>query len=135
MTLANPCQNRSAVRHVDADTVDVLVALNERVAGPLTTSDDVPVPAMHLRASGPAFFRHELSRLQRAQPPNHSPIREAGATEPYEMTGVDLIHNDFRPENILCDERGRITGVVDWQVLRGDWHFALVGMVSHTSPV
>ncbi|WP_179788741.1 phosphotransferase [Actinopolymorpha rutila] len=33
------------------------------------------------------------------------------------------LHNDYRPENVLCDNNGRITGIVDWHVLRGDRHF------------
>ncbi|WP_237742846.1 phosphotransferase family protein [Actinopolymorpha alba] len=121
------------LRRVDADTIDTIdamVAVNDRFAGLLADRSDVPIPAMHLRASGPAFFRHETleAHSERSRRLLHL-IRETGAAEPHEMSGDDLIHNDYRPENVLCDDRGQITGVVDWHVLRGDRHFTLVGLL------
>ncbi|GAA5015339.1 phosphotransferase family protein [Actinopolymorpha pittospori] len=115
---------------VDVTTIDAMVAVNERFAHLLAERPDIPVPPLHLRTSGPAFYRHQTleqhsdrsRRLLRR-------IREIGAAEPHEMTGDDLIHNDYRPENILVDHQGQITGVVDWHVARGDRHFTLVGLL------
>lgn len=42
--------------------------------------------------------------------------------------GSDLVHTDYIPDNVLYDENGRVTGIVDWNfgVARGDRHFALI---------
>ncbi len=49
------------------------------------------------------------------------------------MTGDDLVHTDYSLGNVLWDEGGQISGVVDWNfgVARGDRRFALLGLRSH----
>ncbi len=116
----------------DAAVVDAMVAMNERFAGLLADRPDVPIPALYLQESGPVFPRHETlegyndrsRRLLRR-------IREIGRSEPREMVGDDLVHTDFTVPNILFDEAGQITGVVDWNfgVARGDRRFGLVKLL------
>ncbi|MGI8870527.1 MAG: phosphotransferase [Mycobacteriales bacterium] len=116
-------------RWVDADVIDAMVAMNERFAGLLADRLDVPVPPLYLRHSGPLYPRHEVlaqhnersRRLLRR-------ILEAGAAEPHEMSGTDLVHPDYTLGNVLYDDRGHISGVVDWNwgAGRGDRRFALV---------
>ena len=49
------------------------------------------------------------------------------------MTGTDAVHTDYSLGNVLWDERGQISGIVDWNfgVARGDRRFALLGMRFH----
>jgi aminoglycoside phosphotransferase (APT) family kinase protein len=43
------------------------------------------------------------------------------------MSGDDLVHLDFHPGNMLIDEAGELSGIVDWDGIgRGDRRFALV---------
>lgn len=118
-------------RRIDADTIDAMVATNERFAGLLAHRPDVPIPAMHLRRSDFNRANYELLELHsdRSRRLLHK-IREVGEAEPHEMTGDDLVHPDLSFGNVLYDERGQVSGVVDWNwgALRGDRHFALVGI-------
>jgi aminoglycoside phosphotransferase (APT) family kinase protein len=41
-------------------------------------------------------------------------IEDVGAALPERLPGDDLAHFDFHPENVLTDEAGALTGVVDW---------------------
>ena len=51
------------------------------------------------------------------------------ACDPGPLTGGDIVHGDFAPENVLAD-RGRLSGVVDWEQCRaGDARFALIGLL------
>lgn len=128
-------QERLPGRHparTDAAVIDAMVAMNDRFAGLLAGRREVPIPPLYLRQSGPIFPRHETlaehsdrsRRLLRR-------IREIGEGDPYEMVGDDLVHTDFTVPNILFDESGRITGVVDWNfgVARGDRRFGLVKLL------
>lgn len=49
------------------------------------------------------------------------------------MTGADAVHTDYSLGNVLWDEHGQISGIVDWNfgVARGDRRFALLGMRFH----
>jgi aminoglycoside phosphotransferase (APT) family kinase protein len=49
------------------------------------------------------------------------------------MTGADVVHTDYSLGNVLWDEHGQISGIVDWNfgVARGDRRFALLGMRFH----
>jgi aminoglycoside phosphotransferase (APT) family kinase protein len=106
-----------------------MLELNERFAGVLAARPDVPVPSLYLRESGPSFPRHEtLAGYDERSRRMLRLIREAGAGEPHEMTGDDLVHTDFTVPNVLFDESGNVTGIVDWNfgVARGDRKFGLV---------
>lgn len=117
---------------VDVAVIDAMVVMNERFAGLLAERRDVPIPPLYLRQSGPIYPRHETLA-------GHSDrsrgllrrIREIGARDRYEMVGDDLVHTDLTVPNILFDESGRITGVVDWNfgVARGDRRFGLVKLL------
>ncbi|WP_020576204.1 aminoglycoside phosphotransferase family protein [Actinopolymorpha alba] len=116
-------------RRVDVSVIDAMLAMNERFAGLLVDRHDVPVPPMYLRRSGPVFPRHETlkgydDRTRRLL----KLIRDVGRSEQPEMVGDDLVHTDYTVPNVLFDDAGQITGVIDWNfgVARGDRRFALV---------
>lgn len=114
---------------IDAAIIDAMVATNEQFAGLLAHRPDVPIPAMHLRHSEPDRAAHEL--LEQHSDRSRQlldKIREIGQAEPHEMTGDDLVHPDYTFGNVLYDDRGQVSGLVDWNwgALRGDRHFALV---------
>lgn len=118
--------------HAGPEVIDALVATNERFANLLADRHDVAVPPLHLRDSGPAYWRHES--LETYNPRSRAVlrrIREIGGLEPHEMIGDDLVHRDFTLGNILFNPDGQVTGVVDWNegVARGDRRFALVGLL------
>lgn len=116
-----------------AEVVDTMVAANEWFAGLLADRPDVPARRLHLRRETPTdAYRHDV--LAGYGPSGRrllDRIREIGATEPYEMRGDDLVHPDFNPGNVLLDDAGRVTGIVDWNggVSRGDRRFALLRIV------
>jgi aminoglycoside phosphotransferase (APT) family kinase protein len=119
------------IREPTAAVIDAMTETNESFAGLLAHRQDVPIPAMHIRHGNPDRANHDLlehhnDRSRRLL----AKIREVGATEPNEMTGDDLVHPDYTFGNVLYDDHGRVTGVVDWNwgALRGDRHYALVRM-------
>lgn len=118
-----------AAGRVDAEVIDAMVAMNERFAGLLAEHPQVPIQPMCLQRGGYGRAKHHLLQnhdgrsrrlLQR--------IYQIGETEPHEMCGVDLVHPDYTFGNILYDDHGRLSGVVDWNwgIGRGDRHLALV---------
>jgi aminoglycoside phosphotransferase (APT) family kinase protein len=116
-------------RRTDVAVIEAMLALNERFAGLLAGRRDVPVPPLYLRQSGPDFPRHEtLAGYDDRSRRMLRRILEVGAGEPHEMTGDDLVHTDFTVPNVLFDESGQVTGVVDWNfgIARGDRRFGLV---------
>lgn len=51
------------------------------------------------------------------------------ACDPALLTGGDLVHGDFAPENVLVHQ-GRLCGVIDWEQCRtGDARFDLIGLL------
>jgi aminoglycoside phosphotransferase (APT) family kinase protein len=116
----------------DASTIDAILALNDRFAHLLADRPDVPTPPLYLRESGDPVPRHEP--LEQYGPRSRRllrRIREVGAAEIHEMSGDDLVHVDLTVPNILFDESGRLSGVVDWNfgVARGDRRFGLVKLL------
>lgn len=114
---------------VTPTVIDAIVALNDRFAGVLANRPDVPVLPLCLRHSGDPHPRHEvLARHSDRSRRILEAIRRIGATDPREMTGNDLLHIDLTGPNILFDDTGTITGIVDWNLgaHRGDRHLALV---------
>lgn len=117
---------------VDADVIDALMGVNDRFAGLLADRPDVPVPLLDLSRSGAAHSRHEpVARYNARSRRLLHRIEEIGAASPQVMTGTDLVHPDFTMPNVLFDDTGRVTGVVDWNngAARGDRHLALVKLL------
>jgi aminoglycoside phosphotransferase (APT) family kinase protein len=106
----------------DAEVIDKMVELNERLAGLLSDRPDIPVQPLALPecektlAGHDDRSRHMLDRIR--------------ATITHEMTGNDLLHPDFTVPNVLFDGTASITGLVDWNngIARGDRGFALVSL-------
>lgn len=110
---------------VDAGIIDAMVATNERFAGLLAGRPDVPVQPMSLQTGEKHRYLEEHSPRSRRILDR---IHEIGAAEPHEMSGDDLVHPDYTFGNVLYDERGQVSGVVDWNwgIGRGDRHLALI---------
>lgn len=108
---------------VDGALVDQLLALNRRCVGLLAGSDLPPLP-LHLRLSGPGFCLHEPVAAHSARAA--ALLDWAGSLGADSLPGDDLVHVDFHTGNVLV-ERGRVTGVVDWDGAgRGDHRLDLV---------
>lgn len=113
---------------VTPELIEAMLAVNQRCRGALLGRDDVATPQLYLRASGPGFCLHEpllaysarTRRLLRR-------VQEIGAAAPNALAGYDLVHLDFQPANVLVDESGALTGIIDWDgAARGDADFDLV---------
>lgn len=95
-------------------TVESMLAVNRRCRGILADRDD-PAPSLYLREDGPGFCLHEpLAACNRRTARLLAEIEEVGAAVPEHLSGTDLVHFDFHPENVLTDHGGTVTGVVDW---------------------
>ncbi|WUJ71684.1 phosphotransferase [Kribbella soli] len=110
---------------IDRALLEAMIALTDRFAG---LAADLPVPSMYLLESGPGFCLHEsLQRYDDRTRRLLDWVREVGRDEPSGMAGDDLVHLDFHTGNVLVDEHGQLTGIVDWDGIgRGDRHFGLV---------
>ncbi|SDT46750.1 aminoglycoside phosphotransferase family protein [Microlunatus soli] len=117
----------SSPERVDAGLVVQLVDLVETLRGLSGTGSVAPEVNLHLTSSGPGFCVHEtLSGYDARSRRLLGRIREIGRDAPPEH-GDDLVHLDFHPANVLVDDAGRISGLVDWDGIgRGDRRFALV---------
>ncbi len=109
--------------------IDAMIEINDRFAHLLAEHPEVSTLPLCLRQSGDPYPRHEVlaghsDRSRRIL----AAIRTVGRELPGEPTGDDLVHIDLTPPNLLFDEAGVITGVVDWNLgaYRGDRHLALV---------
>ncbi len=109
--------------------VAAMVELIERCRGLLADRPDIPPPNLYLRESGPGFSVHETLAAYSARTRRLLDwVHEVGAAE-LGTAGDDLVHLDFHPENVLVDDAGTITGIVDWDgIARGDRRFMLVTM-------
>jgi aminoglycoside phosphotransferase (APT) family kinase protein len=107
--------------------VDAIVELNDRFAGVLADRPDVPILPLCLDRSGDPYPRHEVlaEHSDRSRRILDAILK---IDEPREMSGDDLLHIDLTGPNILFDDTGAITGIVDWNLgaYRGDRHLALV---------
>lgn len=106
--------------------MEAIVGVNDRFADALAERPDIPPPPLSrtdtrdprhaaLAARGPRG-RRVLDLIVRAI--GHAPLE----------SGADLVHVDLSGANVLFDEHGTATAVVDWNLgaYRGDRHFALV---------
>lgn len=116
-------------RRVDDEVINAMVAMNERFAGLLASRSEVPILPMCLQRGGVGEPKHQVleNHTARSRRLLHA-IYEIGEAEPHEMSGDDLVHPDYTFGNVLYDDRGQVSGVVDWNwgISRGDRHLALV---------
>ncbi len=107
--------------------VEQMVAVNTALRGALTDRTDLPAPDLYLLRSGPGFCLHEPLQSFSARTRRLLDwVREVGASGPTVASGVDLVHLDFQPANVLVDG-DRLTGVIDWDGAgRGDGRFDLM---------
>jgi len=98
-------------RQVVTDMVDV----NQRCRGLLADRAESPAPSLYLLTDGPGFCLHgAMASYDKQTARLLDAIHEIGASEPDCLAGIDLVHFDFHPENVLVATSGRISGVVDW---------------------
>jgi aminoglycoside phosphotransferase (APT) family kinase protein len=122
------------VTHLDAGVVDEMVAMNERLAGLLVHRPDVPPPpAFPALAAGEHPWQETLGRYNQRSRRVLQRLLELDDGEPFEMIGDDVVHTDYSLGNVLFDEHGKISGIVDWNfgIARGDRRSALLGMRDH----
>jgi hypothetical protein len=112
---------------VNRPIVDSMVEMNRRCRGLLTHRTELDLPSLYLRTDGPGFCLHEpLARYDRRTAKLLAAIEEIGAQVPESLAGGDLAHFDFHPENVLVNDAGTVTGVVDWDgVAAGNGDFDL----------
>lgn len=127
-------QERLPGHHVDTlgqTTVAAFVATNERFTGLLRTHPQVPPPPA-FPADGPGYgaFEHTLGKYSRRGRRLLTRLLDVDGGQPLRMRGDDLVHTDYSPGNVLFDDAGQVSGVVDWNfgAARGDRHYALVGL-------
>nr|WP_273378516.1 phosphotransferase [Actinopolymorpha pittospori] len=115
----------------NAAVIEAMLAMSEHFTDALAGRPDVPARQLWLQRSNTDYPRHDLlagydTRTRRML----DLIREVGRDGPDEFTGNDLVHPDYTPPNVLVDESGHISGIVDWNggITRGDRCFALVGL-------
>ncbi|HEY6737507.1 MAG TPA: aminoglycoside phosphotransferase family protein [Actinopolymorphaceae bacterium] len=127
-------QERMPGRHVDRldrTTAAAFVAMSDRFAGLLRRHPDVPPPAAFPdRGPGYGEFEYTIGRLGPRGRRLLDRLLQIDGGKPFRMRGDDLVHVDYSPGNVLFDDMGRVTGVVDWNmgVARGDRRYALVGL-------
>jgi len=96
-------------------TVESMVELLSRSRGLLAGRADLPAPSLYLRTDGPGFCLHgAMASYDRRTARLLAAIEATGAEVPEHLSGDDLVHFDFHPENVLVDRTGAVTGVIDW---------------------
>lgn len=118
--------------HIDLPMMEAILALNESFAELLVHQHDVPTIEVKLstRVADTGVGRYAaLDDYNDRTSELLARIREIHETSDAPMTGDDLVHSDFSPPNILFDENGNLTGIVDWhdhRLSRGDRRYSLV---------
>ncbi|WP_157996298.1 aminoglycoside phosphotransferase family protein [Kribbella sp. VKM Ac-2569] len=120
-------QERLPGRHVselNSTTAAAFIAMNDRFAGVLRDRPEVPRPR--------AFrtFENTVGRLGERGRRLLGRLLEIDGGRPFRMQGDDLVHTDYTPGNVLFDDAGNVSGVVDWNngAVRGDRYYALLGL-------
>lgn len=127
-------QERLPGRHaqtLDSTTVAAFVAMNERFAGLLRRYPQVPAPAAFpVGHGGYGVFEQTIGVYGRRGRRLLARLLDVDGGQPFRMRGDDLVHVDYSPGNVLFDDDGRVTGVVDWNfgAARGDRRYALIGL-------
>lgn len=127
-------QERLTGRHVDLldpTTTASFLATNERFAGLLRGRPDVPPPpAFPSHDGGYGVFEETIGGHSRRGRRLLDRLLTIDGGRPFRMDGDDLVHLDYSPGNVLFDDAGQVSGVVDWNfgVARGDRLYSLVGL-------
>ncbi|MEQ4209502.1 phosphotransferase [Actinopolymorpha sp. B9G3] len=127
-------QERLPGRHatrIDARVIDAVVETNERFAHLLADRLDIPTSAAFPTPDGGGHrWEETLGQYSDRTRRVLKRLYEIDGGELYAMTGDDLIHTDYSLGNLLFDEQGEISGIVDWNfgAERGDRRYALLGM-------
>ncbi len=130
-------QERLPGQHVTrlyGGVVEEMVAMNERFAGLLADRPDVPPPPTFPALTADEHpWQQTLGRHSKRSRRLLQRLLEIDAGKPFEMTGDDVVHTDYSLGNVLFDERGKISGIIDWNfgIGRGDRRYALLGMRAH----
>ncbi len=124
-------QERLPGRHVselDSTTAASFVAMNDRFAGVLRDYPQVPRPSAFPDITG--VFENSVGQHSERGRRLLARLLEIDGGRPFRMQGDDLVHTDYTPGNVLFDDAGNVTGVVDWNAgaARGDRYYALVGL-------
>jgi aminoglycoside phosphotransferase (APT) family kinase protein len=119
----------AAPQRLSPARMEAIVEINDRFAGALADRPEVPVPPQCRPRVDGQDPRHETltDHSVRSRRVLEQIVRIAEGA-PGETGGVDLVHTDLSGANVLFDENGTATGVVDWNLgaYRGDRLFALV---------
>lgn len=116
---------------LDHTTVAAFLATNERFANLLRRHPEIPPPpAFPVEGAGYGLFEETIGRHGRRGRQLISRLREVDGGQPFRMMGDDLVHLDYSPGNVLFDDAGHVSGVVDWNfgAARGDRNYALIGL-------
>lgn len=119
------------LQRLDSTSTAAFVAMNERFAGLLRNHREVPRPAA-FPDTGTGYGIFEQTIGAQGEPGRRllNQLLDADGGAPMRMVGDDLVHTDYSVGNVLFDESGRVTAVVDWNtgVARGDRRYALIGL-------
>lgn len=82
---------------------------------------------MYLTDSGPGYCLHEsLEHYDQRTRNLLDRVHQIGNAGPTHFSGEDLAHLDYHVGNVLVDENGALTGIIDWDGwMRGDRWFSL----------
>ena len=108
------------VKKLNIPRLEAMVDANEQFGGLLAGHPEVPKPRLLLRHErGYRSLETYSQRTRRLL----DRVRDLGDVE---MHGDDLLHPDYNHTNVLFNDNDALTGVIDWDLSRGDRHFALV---------
>lgn len=112
-------------RHIDREMMAQILSMAESFTGLLDGLSDVAPFQIVLQGPRTASLARHDDRSRRLL----EWIRSVEA-QAQPMSGTDLIHCDYHRDNILFDETGALTGIVDWHdagsLRRGDRRYLLV---------
>lgn len=116
---------------VDAHLVEQLLQFVDGLRGLLPASLGPRATDLHLVSGGPGYCVHEsLARFDGRTRELLSWVHSVGSEDGTLLAGSDLVHLDLHPGNVLVDDAGTITGVVDWDAAgRGDARLAWVTLL------
>jgi aminoglycoside phosphotransferase (APT) family kinase protein len=124
-------QERLPGRHVselNSITAAAFVAMNDRFAGLLRGHPEIPRPRAFPDST--STFENTVGQLGERGWRLLGRLLEIDGGRPFRMQGDDLVHTDYTPGNVLFDDVGNVSRVVDWNggAVRGDRYYALLGL-------